>query len=190
MTMKTTLIRSVLKIGAGILVAKGFADESTAEIIVSGLTALVAVLWGIFDRTPPPPAVPVEKLTVPALLVASVLILSGCGSTGTVGSAYDPASGDLTGSVGVGSSNVTVTAGGGYNVNTGQPLPVTLTVTFKDDPHPFTSELLARAGAVRSRQTLAWSVTVPDVRDPNSVQFAAVRAALAEGAVVSPASSQ
>lgn len=183
--MNQTLIRSILKIGAGVLVAKGFADDSTAEVIVAGLTALIAVLWGIFHRTPPPPGVPVEKLTVLSALVASVLLLGGCGSTGTVGTAYDPASGDLTGSVGVGTSNVTVTAGGGYNVQTGEALPVTVTVTFKSAPHPFTAELLARAGAAQSRDALAWSVTIPDVRDPNSVQFAAVRAALADGAVIS-----
>jgi hypothetical protein len=54
--MNQTLIRSILKIGAGFLVAKGFADDSTAEIIVAGLAALIGVLWGVFHRAPVVPA--------------------------------------------------------------------------------------------------------------------------------------
>lgn len=49
-----TLIRSVLKIGAGMLVSKGLTDESTVEIIVAGLTALIAVLWGVKHRRTQP----------------------------------------------------------------------------------------------------------------------------------------
>ncbi len=71
--MKQTLIRSVLKIGAGVLVAKGFTDDSTAEVIVAGLTALLSVLWGVFDRAGKvPPVVPCLALLLPALS------LSGC----------------------------------------------------------------------------------------------------------------
>jgi drug/metabolite transporter superfamily protein YnfA len=41
-----SLIRAVLKVGGGYLVAKGLADESTAEVIVAGLVALIGVVWG------------------------------------------------------------------------------------------------------------------------------------------------
>src|SRR5207237_1424440 len=40
-----SLIRTLLKYGAGILVTKGITDSSTAEIIISGLVALLGVLW-------------------------------------------------------------------------------------------------------------------------------------------------
>lgn len=45
-----TLLRSVLKIGAGYLVARGLADESTAELIAAGLAALIGVMWGVAHR--------------------------------------------------------------------------------------------------------------------------------------------
>lgn len=52
--MNQTLVRSLLKIGAGYLVAKGFADESTTEIIIAGVMALIGVVWGLIHRNPPP----------------------------------------------------------------------------------------------------------------------------------------
>jgi hypothetical protein len=47
-----TLIRSVLKIGSGYFIAKGYVDSSKAEVISAGLIALVGVIWGIAHRTP------------------------------------------------------------------------------------------------------------------------------------------
>ena len=75
--MNQTLIRSILKIGAGILIAKGCADESTGEVIVAGLTALIAVVWGMFHRTPPPTGtapvtVPITNLSSQTPLITSV----------------------------------------------------------------------------------------------------------------------
>ncbi len=45
-----SLLRAVLKIGGGYLVAKGLADDDTAQVIVSGLVALFSIIWGILDR--------------------------------------------------------------------------------------------------------------------------------------------
>lgn len=49
--MNQSLIRSILKIGAGFFVAKGYTDESNAEIIIAGLVALASVIWGVLQRS-------------------------------------------------------------------------------------------------------------------------------------------
>lgn len=61
----TSAVRSALKIAGGYFVAKGFTDNSTMEIIVSGLAALIGVLWSVTHHAatpsatpPPPPATP------------------------------------------------------------------------------------------------------------------------------------
>jgi len=41
-----TLVRAVMKIGGGVMMAKGVADESAVEAIGAGLVALVAVRVG------------------------------------------------------------------------------------------------------------------------------------------------
>ena len=78
-----TILRAVLKIGAGILVTKGYADDSTAEVIVAGLMALYGVFWGIVaarstsnDTTAPP--TPPEQGIAPLLLLCSLLAATGC----------------------------------------------------------------------------------------------------------------
>lgn len=48
-----TLVRSILKILAGALVAKGLADESTAETITAGAIGLGSVAWGVLHRKTP-----------------------------------------------------------------------------------------------------------------------------------------
>ena len=45
-----TIIRSVLKIGAGWLVAKGYTDDSSAEVVIAGIIAGVGIVWGIIAR--------------------------------------------------------------------------------------------------------------------------------------------
>lgn len=75
-----TLLRSLLKIGAGYLVAKGFADESTAEIISAGALAAVGVVWGVIQRKKTP-ALPVKISGQPSAKTA-VLMLAMLGSAG------------------------------------------------------------------------------------------------------------
>ena len=45
-----TLLRSVLKLGAGALVAHGLTDESGAQMIVGGIIAIIGVVWGLCHR--------------------------------------------------------------------------------------------------------------------------------------------
>lgn len=42
-----SIIRSVLKVGAGFLLAKGLVDSAGAEVLVSALIGLISVGWGI-----------------------------------------------------------------------------------------------------------------------------------------------
>jgi len=75
-----TVSRSILKIGAGYFVAKGFTDDNTAQIIIGGITALIGVVWGIFHRNPAPgqsQPVPIKQLAVSALALGAVFA-SGC----------------------------------------------------------------------------------------------------------------
>lgn len=44
-----TMIRAVLKIGGGALVAKGFADEAQVEAVIGAIVTIVGVAWGIWD---------------------------------------------------------------------------------------------------------------------------------------------
>ncbi len=46
-----TLVRAVLKIGGGYLLAQGLADESTLEAVSAGAVALVAIIRGVRHRT-------------------------------------------------------------------------------------------------------------------------------------------
>ena len=75
-----SIIRSILKIGAGSLIAKGIMDDSTATIIISGILALIGVVWGVFHRSTAQ-SVPINQgpLMLLGLVTASVLALgSGC----------------------------------------------------------------------------------------------------------------
>lgn len=42
-----SILRSVLKVGAGVLVTKGLTDSAGAETIVGSLIGLISVVWGI-----------------------------------------------------------------------------------------------------------------------------------------------
>jgi hypothetical protein len=42
-----SVIRSILKIGGGVAVSKGIADESTVETAVAGIAAIIGIVWGI-----------------------------------------------------------------------------------------------------------------------------------------------
>lgn len=75
-----TLLRSILKIGGGYLVAKGYVDQSNAEIIIAGLAALVAVVWGILHRSSQAQDVPINKIPLLVLCAGlfGLVALSGC----------------------------------------------------------------------------------------------------------------
>jgi hypothetical protein len=45
-----TLIRAVLKVGGGFLVAHGLADDSSVETIIAGVLAVIGIVWGIMHR--------------------------------------------------------------------------------------------------------------------------------------------
>ena len=42
-----SILRSVLKVGAGVLVTKGITDSAGAETIVGSIIGLISVVWGI-----------------------------------------------------------------------------------------------------------------------------------------------
>ncbi len=98
-----TLLRSVIKIGAGYLASKGVADQSSSEIFVSVLIALIGILWGILHRTgnterlrvgelrvesatagpgytpaPPSPVSASPRLPLPLIILSASLLLTGC----------------------------------------------------------------------------------------------------------------
>lgn len=52
--MNQTLIRALLKIGGGFLIAKGLADDNQVETIIAGLCAAFGIVWGLWHRTQPP----------------------------------------------------------------------------------------------------------------------------------------
>ena len=72
-----TMIRSVLKIGGGYFVAKGMADDATAEVIISGVAALIGVVWGYFHRTPPTPPTGTAGKTIGMLFLCGALLSGG-----------------------------------------------------------------------------------------------------------------
>lgn len=46
-----SLIRAIVKIGGGYLIAKGVASDNQVEAISAGVLALAAVLWGYYHRS-------------------------------------------------------------------------------------------------------------------------------------------
>ena len=46
-----TLIRAVLKIGGGYMVAKGIADQNTATLLTASAASLIGVVWGLYHRS-------------------------------------------------------------------------------------------------------------------------------------------
>lgn len=71
--MNQSLIRAVLKIGAGYFIAKGYTDESTGEIIIAGLVALISVIWGVLHRSDGKIASPLPAFAILCILCASAL---------------------------------------------------------------------------------------------------------------------
>lgn len=78
-----TLLRALLKVGGGALVAKGITDESTLEVIIAGVLALAGVVWGIVQRKAGPATVPIKTAsTLPLLALTAAIAFSatGCAS--------------------------------------------------------------------------------------------------------------
>ena len=74
-----TLVRSVLKIGAGYFIAKGFLTDSESTEIISSLTALIAVIWGVAHRTNGTPPTVQKSALFAALVVAfAAFAFTGC----------------------------------------------------------------------------------------------------------------
>jgi hypothetical protein len=47
-----SIVRSVLKVGAGVLVTKGIVDDAGAETIVGAIIGIAGILWGCLHRKP------------------------------------------------------------------------------------------------------------------------------------------
>ena len=45
-----TIVRSVLKVGGGALVANGVAEAADWEAVVGGVVALIGIIWGVYHR--------------------------------------------------------------------------------------------------------------------------------------------
>ena len=73
-----TLIRSILKFGGGYLIAKGWADDNAVQVIVSGFTALGAVIWGVLHRTPQPEPVPITTKLPLFFALLALSASAGC----------------------------------------------------------------------------------------------------------------
>lgn len=53
-----SLVRAVLNVAGGVVVAKGYADNSQWTEIAGGTLTLVAVVWAFFKHKTPPDAQP------------------------------------------------------------------------------------------------------------------------------------
>lgn len=77
-----SLLRAVLKLGAGYAIAKGVTDDKTAEILIGGVVGAVGVVWGCLHRSEAPAtAKPEDKRQIPLLALAGLaLLMAGCTS--------------------------------------------------------------------------------------------------------------
>lgn len=73
-----TLVRSVLKVGGGYLVARGWADESSVEVLTAGAITLAAIVWGIWHRAPSGSSKARVINQVPLLFVVVLALAGGC----------------------------------------------------------------------------------------------------------------
>jgi len=51
----SSAIRSVLKIGGGWLIARGYTDNSNVEIIIAGVIAAAGIIWSWVHHASTPP---------------------------------------------------------------------------------------------------------------------------------------
>jgi hypothetical protein len=88
-----TLLRSLLKIGAGYLISKGLIDDSHAEEGIAAALGLAAIIWGVFHRTPKAvaqdgaaaEAVPVRSQSTLPLIAILLPLLWACAISGLTG---------------------------------------------------------------------------------------------------------
>lgn len=74
-----SLIRSIMKLAAGFIVANGYASGAEMETITAGLVAVALTVWGCLHRAKPaaPAAVPIKQI-VPCLALLSLVLSPGC----------------------------------------------------------------------------------------------------------------
>jgi len=44
------LLRHALQVGAGILVARGFLDDATGEMLIGGVVSIATVAWYLYNK--------------------------------------------------------------------------------------------------------------------------------------------
>ncbi len=75
-----SLVRAIVKILGGFMVAKGVADQSSVEVISAGAVTLAAVVWGLCHRSGNRKPIDLSELP---LLLFFVFLLAGCASLNT-----------------------------------------------------------------------------------------------------------
>lgn len=73
-----TLLRSILKIGAGYLLSKGVIDQSGSEDLIAAILGIAGVIWGLLHRNAANLQV---KGPLLALMVATLAFSPGCMSS-------------------------------------------------------------------------------------------------------------
>lgn len=96
-----TLIRSVLKIGGGALIANGYGNDTQIEELIGGILALIGIIWGVLHRKPAAPTDgPNAHVGVLFLIcIPLLMMLPACGTPKLeLGGAYAPAATNITAS--------------------------------------------------------------------------------------------
>lgn len=84
-----TLVRSLMKIGSGVLAAKGYGDDSNWEVVTAGVLAIVSIVWGAMHRTGKTAADTAKVAPLIMLLVLPAFGVMGCQTTLQSGGAYN-----------------------------------------------------------------------------------------------------
>jgi hypothetical protein len=79
-----SLIRTVLKVGSGLLLAHGLTDTATvfnSPDVIAAITLIVTVIWSHYAHgANPPPPPPVTPILLLSFMLASGLVATGCKS--------------------------------------------------------------------------------------------------------------
>lgn len=149
-----SLIRAVLKIGSGYLIAKGLTDANQSEAIISGLIASIAVAWGALHRATP---TTLKCLALPALILA-LACGSGC-STPAPTAAYRAQGAAVL------SADAAMTAWGDYVAS--HPVPIAQEQTVRDAYRKYQSAMTAAISATAVLVTLS-DTAAPGWSDANA----------------------